>query len=89
MPQLSVQLMNEKTITVEVIPSRHAVEDVKKKIEQKENVPFDQQVLIFEGKQLQDEYKLSTYDIEENSTLNLVLREKGSKTRSVNRGEDG
>ena len=79
MPQLSVQLMDGKSITVEVIPSRHTVEEVKKRIQQKENIPFDQQVLIFKGKQLEDGYKLSSYNIEEKSTLNLVLREKGSK----------
>lgn len=78
MPQISVQLMNEKTITVEAIPTRHTVEHVKTKVQLKEGVPFDQQVLIFEGKQLEDKYKLSNYDIQENSTLHLVLREKGS-----------
>ena len=82
MPQISVKLMDGKSITIEGIPSRYTVEDVKKKIEQKENIPFDQQVLIFKGKQLQDGYKLSSYDIEEKSTLNLVLREKGSKIHS-------
>lgn len=82
MPQLSIQLMDGKSINVEVIPSRHTVEEVKKKIRQKENIPYDQQVLIFKGKQLQDGHKLSSYDIEEKSTLNLVLREKGSKIQS-------
>ena len=79
MPQISVQLTNDKTITVEAIPSRHTVEDVKAKIRQKEDIPFDQQVLIFEGKQLEDKYKLSNYDIQERSTLHLVLRDKGSE----------
>ena len=79
MPQISVQLINEKTITVEAIPSRHSVEDVKVKIQQKENVRPDQQVLIFQGKQLKDGHKLSSYGIKERSTLNLVLREKGSE----------
>ena len=79
MPQISVQMMNDKTITVEAIPSRHTVEHVKTKIHQKEGTPLDQQVLIFEGKQLEDKYKLSNYDIQERSTLHLVLRDKGSK----------
>ena len=82
MPQLSIQLMDGKSINIEVIPSRHTVEEAKKRIQQKENIPFDQQVLIFKGKQLQDGYKLSSYNIEERSTLNLVIREKGSKIQS-------
>ena len=79
MPQISVQLMNKKTITVQVIPSRHTVEDVKVKIQQKEKIRPDQQVLIFQGKQLKDGHKLSSYGIQERSTINLVLREKGSE----------
>lgn len=75
--------MNDKAITVEAIPSRHTVENVKTKIHQKEGIPFEQQVLIFEGKQLEDKYKLSNYDIQERSTLHLVLRDKGSESCDV------
>ena len=82
MPQISVQLMDKKTIIVGAIPTRHTVEYVKTEIQQKENIPFDQQVLIFQGQKLDDKNKLSKYNVQERSTLHLVLREKGSKTYS-------
>lgn len=79
MPQISVQLMNKKIITVGAIPTRHTVEHVKTEIQKKQDIPFDQQSLIFQGVLLKDGCKLSSYNIEEKSVLYLVLREKGSK----------
>ena len=78
-----IQVMNKKVIVVEAIPSRHTVEHVKIKIHQMEGIPFNQQILKFEGKQLEDKYKLLTYDIQERSTLHLVLRDKGSESCDV------
>ena len=75
--------MNKKVIIVEAIPSRHTVKHVKTKIHQKEDIPFDQLVLIFEGKLLEDKHKLSTYDIQEGSTLHLVLQDKESKSSDI------
>ena len=82
MVQIFIQVMNKKVITHEAIPSRHTVEHVKTKIHQKEGIPFDQLVLIFEGKLLEDKYKLSNYNIQERSTLHLVLQ-KGSKSNDI------
>ena len=85
MVQIFIQVMNKKAVTVEAIPSRHTVEHVKTKIHQKEGIPFDQQILIFEGKQLEDKYTLSNYDVQERSTLHLVLpiQIEGSKSNDI------
>ena len=83
MVEIFIQVMNKKVITVEAIPLRHTVEHVKTKIHQKEGIPFDQLVLIFEGKLLEDKHKLSNYDIQERSTLHLVLQDKGSKSSDI------
>ena len=71
-----------KCITLEVEPS-NTIEKVKHKIQDKENIPLDQQILTFDGIILQDRYTLGYYDIIDGSTLQLHEDENLDETSPI------
>ena len=64
------------TITLDVDPS-DTIASVKVKIQTKEGIPADHQRLVFAGKQLEDSRTLSSYNIRNFSTVDLILRLRG------------
>jgi len=68
---VQVKCPSGKTLSFN-IQSSDTVKDFKDKIEEKENIPSDHQSLIFNGNKLENERKISDYNIKDKSILHLI-----------------
>lgn len=74
--QFFVKTLTGKNIICSLNPDMK-IADVKAEIEKLEHIPVSQQRLIYQGKQLEDDQTLASYNICNNATLHLVLRLRG------------
>ena len=73
-----VKTLTGKNIDISIDPNMTILQ-VKQQIYNRENVPVEQQRLVFQGKQLEDNNTISHYEIVNGSTLHLVLRLRGGQ----------
>mmetsp|Transcript_122522 Transcript_122522/g.354123 ORF Transcript_122522/g.354123 Transcript_122522/m.354123 type:complete len:205 (+) Transcript_122522:108-722(+) len=74
--QIFLNNLTDNTRTLDVDP-HESIESIKSKIFDLEGVPPEQQRLVLGGKQWEDGLALKDYDVQEESTLNLMLRLRG------------
>ncbi|XP_037896040.1 polyubiquitin-like [Glossina fuscipes] len=74
--QIFVKTLNGKTVALQV-ELTDTIEKMKTKIQEEQGVPYELQRLIFGGKQMQDDFTISDYNIYNHPTLYLVLRLRG------------
>ena len=71
---LLVETQSKKTITLHNVDLSDTIKKLKAMIQDKEGIPADQQILIFEGRVLEDEHILSDYRIKDQSTVYTYFR---------------
>ncbi|XP_042310326.1 ubiquitin-like protein 4A [Sceloporus undulatus] len=83
---LTVKALQGRECCLQVSPEER-ISSLKRLVSEKLNVPISQQRLLFKGKALADEHRLSDYSIGPESKLNLVIKppEKTSPEESSRR----
>jgi hypothetical protein len=71
--QIIIKTKIGKIIVIE-IELIDTISIVKAKIQDKENIPIDQQILFFDKKQLEDNKTLADYSIHQESILCLIIK---------------
>lgn len=74
--QIFVKTPSERIISISV-DKTETVESLKKKIAEKEQITCEEQRLLFSGKQLVNTKTVEEYNIQKDSTVNLMLSLKG------------
>ncbi|AFZ79025.1 ubiquitin family member protein [Theileria equi strain WA] len=77
--RISIETMTGKSVQIEATENE-TVLDVKKKLSEKQNIPLEQQRMIYNGKLLEDNKTLAEYNIKNNAVIQLVLRLRGGVT---------
>ncbi|CAI2164657.1 15922_t:CDS:2 [Funneliformis geosporum] len=86
--QLFVKTLSGQTITINAEFTK-TTNQLKLAIQEKNGTPTNQQRLIFAGKQLEDGRTLGSYNIQNESTIHLLIRLKGFNYDFTNKNDNG
>ena len=73
MLQLFIKTLTGETIDIKVSPN-DSIKKIKEEIDKKKNILPRNQKLMFNGKELNDNGTINEYNIENNSTIHLIIR---------------
>lgn len=74
--QIFIKTLTGRTVSI-IVDDDDTILNVKMKLKEKDDIPIDEQRLIFGGRQLEDKRTLKYYSIQRDSTIHLVLRLPG------------
>lgn len=74
--QIFLKTLTGRTMTLNV-EANDTIQEVKRRITEKEGIPVSEQRLIFGGKNLESERTIADYNIQKESTIHLILRLRG------------
>ncbi|XP_022656395.1 ubiquitin-like protein 4A [Varroa jacobsoni] len=79
--KITVKILGGEECTIEV-QSSTSIQDVKKELSVKMNVPVEKQKLVFKGKTLVDTSKVGEHTLEEGAKVHLVVTKSSTPTPS-------
>jgi hypothetical protein len=71
-----------------LVHHKMTVTELKKEIERVDQTPFDQQRIVYNGKQLEDERTLDYYDIKPDTIVHIILRIRGGMFHETSARKD-
>jgi len=74
--------------TIVNVHHKMTVAELKNTIEKKDQTPFDQQRLVYNGKQLEDERTLDYYAIKQDTVVHIILRIRGGMFHETSARKD-
>ena len=73
-----IRTLTGKALPLSIEPGAY-IHELKTRIEEKTDIPCDQQRIIFAGRQLEDGHTLADYNIQKESVLHLMIMFRGGK----------
>ena len=84
---VQIRSLTGKEIPIKV-HHKMTVSELKNSIEKIDQTPFDQQRLVYNGKQLEDERTLDYYGVKENTIIHIILRIRGGMFHETSARKD-